>query len=274
VSGDRHEDFVELLGVYALDALDDDERALVDAHLPACPRCAAEVAEHREVAALIANTGASAPEGVWQRIASSLDGPAPGIDLRIGEDRVLELRPSMPMPDLGVAADFDADDGPSGSNVVPLRSRRPSFLAAAAASVALVFGLLAGVIIGDRNASTGSQDVALSLEDAARDALNDASNARVSLASEDGTLVADAVVDQNGQGYIIGSILPRIDDDRTYQLWGQFGDTVVSLGVLGNAPTVVAFLAAGGVDVLMITDEPIGGVSLPTSPPVLAGELS
>ena len=50
-----HDEIEEMLGVYALDALDADERQEIDDHLASCPRCRAELAAHREVAALLGN---------------------------------------------------------------------------------------------------------------------------------------------------------------------------------------------------------------------------
>ena len=74
-----HADIAELLGAWALDAVDDDEWHAVAAHLEECPRCRAEVAQHLEVVALLANSGADAPEGLWDRIAGELDGGAPPV---------------------------------------------------------------------------------------------------------------------------------------------------------------------------------------------------
>lgn len=82
-----HPEIQDLLGAYALDAVDGDERGVVDAHLPACPRCRAEVAEHRETAALLAFAGDDAPTGLWDRIAGSLEEPPPPIPLDIASRR-------------------------------------------------------------------------------------------------------------------------------------------------------------------------------------------
>ncbi|MGZ4705939.1 MAG: anti-sigma factor family protein, partial [Acidimicrobiales bacterium] len=54
----------ELIGAFALDAVDADEREAVERHLADCPRCRNELAGHLEVAALLGNTGAPAPDGV------------------------------------------------------------------------------------------------------------------------------------------------------------------------------------------------------------------
>ena len=59
-----HPEVQELLGAYALDALESDEADAVDLHLRDCPRCRAEVAEFREAAALLAFGGEEAPPPV------------------------------------------------------------------------------------------------------------------------------------------------------------------------------------------------------------------
>jgi anti-sigma factor RsiW len=74
-----HDELAELLGAYALDAVDDTdgEREAVRLHLLDCARCRAEVAQHREVAALLAHTGEPAPAAVWDRITAAIEGEAP-----------------------------------------------------------------------------------------------------------------------------------------------------------------------------------------------------
>src|SRR5512133_3901972 len=77
------DDIEELLGAYAMDAVDPDERSQVEDDLETSPRSRAEVDQHREVAALLAFGGAEAPGGVWDRIAASLEerAPEPGPEL-------------------------------------------------------------------------------------------------------------------------------------------------------------------------------------------------
>ena len=62
----------ELLGAYALDAVDVDEREQIEDYLEENPRARAEVAEHREVAAMMSLAGGRAPDGVWDRIADTI----------------------------------------------------------------------------------------------------------------------------------------------------------------------------------------------------------
>src|SRR5687767_15186390 len=76
-----HDQISELLGAYSLDAVDPDERELVEAHLLTCARCRAEVADHREVASLLAHSGSDAPEGLWDRIAGSLEEAPPALEM-------------------------------------------------------------------------------------------------------------------------------------------------------------------------------------------------
>jgi hypothetical protein len=251
-----HDEIIELLGAYALDAVDPDEAAAVGAHLVECPRCTAEVAEHREVAAMLAHSGAPAPEGLWARIADSLEEPPPSMALPLA--------------------------GPTGADrrVVDLTARRRGMnrwlpLGAVAAAL-LVVGLIAGVLVsGDGGGSDGAGDVALvDLEDVARRVLNDPEATKVTLTAPDGALSAPAAIDDDGAGYLLGSALPALDRDRTYQLWGVHGDVVVSLGVLGASPGVVAFHADEGLQALVITEEVAGGVPTSSNPAFLVGELS
>jgi hypothetical protein len=69
--------------------------------------------------------------------------------------------------------------------------------------------------------------------------------------------------------------LPILDPARTYQLWGQTGGGMVSVGLLGAQPDgVVAFRVSGDVAALAITDEIAAGVPQPTAAPILLGRLA
>lgn len=247
-----HDEIAELLGVYALDAVDDDERAAVEAHLQTCPRCAAEVAEHREVAAQLANDGGAAPDGVWQRIFDSLEETPPPFEL---------VRPRG-----------GAGTGPTPATVTSLaerRSLRTWLPLSAAAAVLVVVGLVAGVVVGDRG--DGSRR---SMEEIVAAALDDPDAATVPLRSADDGIEALAVVQPDGSGFLMGDDLPELDESQTYQLWGIRDGTAISLGILGSSPDVVAFHADGPIEALAVTAEAAGGVERSANDPVVVGELS
>jgi anti-sigma factor RsiW len=62
----------DLLGAFALDAVDDSEREQVEQYLRQNPRARALVAEYRETAAFLAHAGTDAPAGLWERIEERL----------------------------------------------------------------------------------------------------------------------------------------------------------------------------------------------------------
>src|ERR1700679_113850 len=67
-----HDEVSELLGAFALDAVEYDEFEEIEAHLAECPRCRAEVDAHREGAAALANSVEPLPDGLWESIATRL----------------------------------------------------------------------------------------------------------------------------------------------------------------------------------------------------------
>lgn len=253
-----HDEIAELLGAYALDAVDGDEAAAVEAHLAVCPRCAAEVADHREVAAMLAHTGAPAPEGLWSRIAASLEEPPPEMDIPL-------LAPART----------------ARAGVVDLADRRRQRAArwmpgAAVAAALVVVALVTGIVVSDDGTGDPPQQqmAAPVLEDVARRVMNDPDAVRVVLTSSEGDLEAPAAIDVDGSGYLMGNTLPALDEALTYQLWGISGDMVVSLGVLGASPGVVAFHVDEGVERLAITQEAAGGVPSSSNDFFLVGDLS
>jgi hypothetical protein len=245
-----HEEIAELLGAYALDAVDADEVTAVEDHLATCPRCRDEVARHREVAASLAFAGADAPEGVWERIVGELDkGPS--------------------APDL--------------AHLYPLRysSRRASTrafgvvvagLAAVAAGLILVLALQIHAQGRDLNHVKNALR-AKGVDAAVQAALLDPSAQKVRMQSTDGRAYIDAVLLKDGTGYLVDNNLPALASGRTYQLWGQVGDHNVSLGVLGGHVATSGFQATAPIRALAVTDEQAGGVVSSQQPAVVVGRL-
>jgi anti-sigma factor RsiW len=89
-------DIHALVGAYALDALDDIERAAFDRHLRECPSCAVEVVELRETAARLAEpVAAPAPPHLRQSVLAQISRtpqergrPAAAVTRRAGRDRL------------------------------------------------------------------------------------------------------------------------------------------------------------------------------------------
>ncbi len=242
-----HEELAELLGAYALDALDDTEgeREAVRLHVLECARCRAEVAEHREVAALLAHAGEPAPPAVWDRIAASIEGEAPPA-----------TRPVL-------RAVASSPPGPAR----PRRwwTRPVAGLAAAAVVVIAALGWLAVDANQRLDDLEGDRGVAAAMADA----LADPDSTVVDL---EGEVDVRAVV-TDGHGFLAAEDLPPAPDGRTYQLWGGADGGMVSLGVLGGAPTDAVAFEAGDVSALALTVEEEPQTS-PVGPQVAIGEVA
>jgi hypothetical protein len=232
-----HEELQELLGAYALDAVPEDERVLLEAHLAGCPRCRAEVAEHRETAALMAGGGAAAPDGLWDRIADALEESPPALELeRVRGDRRKDRPP-----------------------------RWLQAVAAAAAAVA-IWALALQVIDQDRRLDQLAAGVEeAGLVRAANAALLDPQARRVVIASESGAVVVDAVVLPDGAGYLVRDNLRKLPNGRVYQLWALGRGDPISAGVLGGDPGIVAFSVDPGIQGLAVSEERSGGATAPST---------
>jgi len=257
-----HRELEELLGAYALDALDADEADAVERHLPSCARCRGEVEEYREVAALLAHTGAAAPEGLWDRIAQSLDGEVPDIDVA----PALPFLPPVAPAHVG-GSRLGADLGRHGG--WPRRAAGAVMAAAAAVIVVLGVEMASQDQRLDQMAALLSVDA---LERAYQAAEATPGSERIELLSFDGQVDTRAVVTEEGVGYLWAADLPRLEQGRTYQLWGDMGDRRVSLGPLGSDPHVVPFEVSEQLVGVAITEEAEPGV-IASDQPVLAHGL-
>ena len=239
-----HDEIIELLGAYALDAVDPDEAAAVDDHLRECPRCRAEVAEHRETAAFLAHAGADAPADLWDRISGTIDVPAPVVPIA---------------PRLGFGARQQRS------------SRWPQAVALVSAAAAIVIGVLV-VQVRDQDQRIDELAAELAASDGGfAAAMADPDATMVSLGGEESKL--PMVVTHDGVAWLQASALPELDEGRTYQLWGAAGDELVSIAVLGRDPHVMSF-DVEGYSLLAITEEVAPGVVTSANDPIVVGELS
>jgi hypothetical protein len=237
-----HHDIEQLLGVYAVDATDADERRLVGHHIECCASCDAEVTGHWGVTAML-TLGGPPPGGGWDRIIIGLEEPPPP----------LELVP-----------------------VIRLRSRKSTALALIAmTAVAAAAMAVVGIQTVDHDRRLDRMQTTMNDGDGFRRsavaALADPTSARLALTSADTPVVAHTAILPDGRGYLMADQLPRLAANRTYQLWVLIAHERISAGILGRRPMVVAFHGGQRFDGLAITEESAGGVAVSNNTPVVFG---
>jgi anti-sigma-K factor RskA len=225
-----------LTGAYALDALDDVERAGVERHLRDCPECAAEVAEFREVGSWLA-------DGVAQP-------PPPELKGRVLA-QVLQTRQESPQP----------APPPRVRRAVP---RRPLLVAAAAVLLAGAASL-GGVAWQNYEAAESARLQASRITSVMTDPTRTESSAQV---AGGGTAT---VVAAGGSAVFAAHDLRSPGEGKTYQLWVIGSpDDITSAGLLelrdGETQAWVAGVAPG--ESLAVSVEPAGGSDQPTTTPV------
>lgn len=255
------DEFTDLLGAYALDAVDGEERLQVEAHLQSCPWCAAEVIEHREVAAALSHSGADAPPGVWDKIAAELAPPAPPMRLTV----------SRPAP----AAPEDEGAPVAPANVAAIAGRRKirARTAAAVLSVAAILLAVVGfVAVGQYQEATDLRQEQTMVTTPGPDDLT----VRLSGASSDAG--AQAIVNRQGEGVLVPHDLADPGEDRLFQLWGQVDGVVLSLGTFDHDAEVVRFNVkpdqVDRMEVMAVTEEQNPGVLASANEPVIIGETA
>jgi anti-sigma factor RsiW len=204
----------ELSALYALDVLDDDERARYEEHLAGCERCQGDLRGLREAAA---------------GIGFVATGPAPPAALR---DRVLERVRAEPI------------------NVTAVRARRPSFAVSLAAAVA-VAATAAAVALGVWAATLHHS---LSREQAAVSVLGDPHATRVAVQGVPGSLVVaqsgkaalavDLPAPPAGKTYEAWVIDGGVHRDRLF----DGAPTLLERRVVPGTTVKVTLETAGGVD--------------------------
>ena len=244
-----------LLGAYALDALEPDERARVDTYLANNARARDEVDDLRESAASLALApidDTTAPAELWDRISRTID------------------------DELASRSDADTRD----DELAARRSGRSvRWAAVAAVAAALVAAVLAAQVISlhhrlDDARTTGAPDAAAAFVRASR-----ITGARqVSLTPPNGAEVARVVLLPDGTGYLKNDGLARLDAEHTYQLWALTGSAdhpiAISAGVLGPNPSAAAFQASTKLEGLAITVEQAGGVPQSKQAPYASATLT
>jgi anti-sigma factor RsiW len=270
-----NEDIHSLVGAYAVDAVDDSERAGFEAHLATCAECRAEVDSLRGAATSLAAIGdtpapASLKAALMRDIASVR--PLPPLVDRQGHDdgdqppaqdpdQARDRQPSAPAEETGTDAPRPAPD--------ELRARRQRrtgsshrvrrWLAGAAAAAAIVVG---GIVWQPWDQGTPQTSVSASQQ------VLQARDAR-SYTDRSTTIVRSASL---GKAVLRGT-LPPPPAGKVYQLWLQRPDgTMAGAGLIsdvgGVRDGVVLQGDAATAKGAGITLEPAGGSDAPTTTPL------
>jgi anti-sigma-K factor RskA len=237
-------DVHKLTGAYAVDAVDDLERARFEQHLAECEDCRAEVAELRETAALLAEATAVAPPAALRE------------SVLAGISQIRPLAPEVPTP-----APRSATEHRSGR-----RAWMPFLVAAALALVAGVGALIVQPWGGDDVPRLTAAEQVLQAPDAEEVVvdLGEAGRATVTRSKS------------HDRAVITTEDMVAAPDGKDYELWFIDGDTFTSAGLMPDVAdqTVVLDGSASDAAAVGITVEPDGGSKQPTSDPLAVFDLT
>ena len=234
----------ELLGAYALGALDDDERAQVEQFLLDDPEARSELHALQLGAAWLARGEAPPPAHVWSRVAAE-------VEAELGRERASVPASAVP---------------PSRWRS---RARRPKVWLVAAA-LAAVIATAVVVVASTGDGSSSRQDA---LAHAIREAERSPGARDVQLTAPQGAAAARVVVLPGGRGFVTSAVLPRLDARRSYQLWALTASGPVSGAVLGRVASPARFRYPRAATAFAITVEHRGGSRAPHGTPVAKGAI-
>jgi anti-sigma-K factor RskA len=237
-------DIHALSGAYAIDALDDIERARFERHLAECGECRAEVDSLREAAGLLPETTTAEPPAALR-------------------DRILaEVATVRPLPPIVPAADSEPTVEPGG-----FRGRR-RWLAPLVAAAAVVAVLGAGGVAWHPWTDESGQGPVTSAADRVRNA-PDAVTVTRKVDGGEATIIASRSLNQL---VVSTEGLPPLPAGKVYEMWLNDADK-------GMVPVPGGLMTAADSTVVLdgnvshatgagITVEPAGGSKVPTSEPV------
>lgn len=234
-----------LSGAYAVDALDDLEKARFERHLADCEICRAEVDGLREAAAALAADAEAAPPAALR-------------------DRVLAgIQTVRPLPPVREPSATDAGPVTPGAPATPTRSPRRWLPALVAAAVVTVLGL--GAVAWhpwvDETPRLTAADRVLQAPDARA----------VRLDFPDGSSATVTRSERERLAVITTNRMAPPPAGRVYELWFQHADGSMSpaglMPVKADQTVVLDGDAAAAVGA-GITVEPAGGSAEPTGDPI------
>jgi anti-sigma factor RsiW len=228
-------DVHKLTGAYALDAVDDIERARFEQHLAECDDCRAEVAELRETAALLAETTAVTPP------ASLRDSVLAGIS---------QVRPLPPVIDVQ-------------------RRRAARFRLLVAASVVAILGVAAAAT------QPWQQDTQTQTVTAAEKIISAPDSERVVVDLGESGSAEVIRSKSLHQALIRTEGMAAAPAGHVYQLWLQQRGEMIPAGLMeGGTQEIVLEGDAATASAAGVTIELSGGAEKPNLPPVALFDFS
>lgn len=240
-----NDDIHSLSGAYAVDAVDDVERAGFEAHLAECSQCETEVASLMAAAAQLSSITFSAPppslrESVLRDITSVR--PIPPVVIATSAPTSLHSKRS---------------ERAARGRSAPLRQ----WLVGVAAAAVLATG---GIVW--QPWSTDESTVQLTAMEQVLQA-KDAQSFEEKVGGATATVVRSPSMKK---AVIVTANMPDAPEGKVYELWLQQGTEMVRAGLMpaGRANTVLLDGDAATAQAVGITVEPAGGSDKPTTAPV------
>ena len=243
------DDVHALVGAYAVDALDDIERARFEAHLRGCPDCRLEVESLQEAAAALAIDPVEPPAGLRAAVLADIE----------------SIRPLPPL----VEHDREA---------VPDRVRRRPWLSTTGpllvAAALVVVALLTTVWLKPWAADDGKEDP---VANPTEQVLAADDRETVVRRFSDGSSAKVVVSRSERRAVIITEDMAPAPAGKVYELWFQTpqGD-MIPAGLMPDDDDATVLLDGDARDATAvgITVEPDGGSPKPTTPPIALFELT
>lgn len=239
-------DIHALSGAYAVDALDDDERARFEEHLSGCAECRAEVDGLREASALLGDLTATAPP------------PTLRDDVLAG---IREVRPLPPVRE------------PVPVSLTDERRRRRHRGRALLAAASVVVALGVGAAVVQPWQDDGTSDVELTAADRVLRAPDATRTTQTFPGGATATVVRSL---SEGRAVIVTEDMPPAPAGKVYELWLQSPEGRMEPAGLMPPKADQTFVLEGDAGEAMaagITIEPAGGSTEPTTSPIALFDL-
>lgn len=273
MSDERHEELHELAALFALDALEPEDRARFEEHLATCPRCQEEVDSFRETTSHLVEDDVPPPPALRESVLSQIEAidqePAVPVHDQDPSAQAPHQEPGGPVRDQEAAAPAADDHDASVTSLRPRRRRGRTISGLAVAAVAasaFTFALVERPWNAD-DPPLGPEQQVIAAQDAERFESDAGQGA-----------VAVIYSPSRGQAVLESTGLEQPADGHAYQVWYLHGDAdPVSAGMLldddsAQDPTLLDGDPQGATGVALSV-EPEGGSEQPTTEPIHLIEL-